>query len=139
MLYRGLSQACNNKGYSKSNAFSFIVLTHAVRGWYWWYDNRDWIFSSIFHYILLPRNRWQQRDSLTWSMYEAMVCHWIPSCRKKWHPLILIDACRMFLETEQVGVRTVRLWVMYSINNRDRKDKSHSRHPYRFLSVTCSL
>ena len=30
------------------------------------------------------------------SVYEAMVCHWIPPCGKKWHPLTFIDACWSF-------------------------------------------
>jgi len=35
------------------------------------------------------------------SMDEAKVCHWIPPCGKKWHPLTFTDACETFVETKQ--------------------------------------
>lgn len=43
---------------SESNAVYFIMLVHNIRGEWWWYDSRGWIFPSIFHYILLLCDRW---------------------------------------------------------------------------------
>ena len=31
----------------------------------WWYGSRGWIFQPVFHYILLPCNRWLQRSNVT--------------------------------------------------------------------------
>ena len=52
----------NLRGILKSNTSYFIVLAHSVRGGSWWYLSR---YLPKFHYILLPRERWQQRGSLT--------------------------------------------------------------------------
>ena len=53
------------KGCSESNTSYFTMLIRNVRGWCWWYGSRGWTFKPIFHYTLLPCNRWQQRGSLT--------------------------------------------------------------------------
>lgn len=50
----------NLRGILKSNTSYFIVLAHSVRGGSWWYLSR---YLPKFHYILLPRERWQQRGS----------------------------------------------------------------------------
>ena len=50
---------------SKSNASYFIMVDHHVRDWCWWYGNRDQTVPPIFHYVLLPCNRWQQSGNLT--------------------------------------------------------------------------
>ena len=39
------------------------MLTHGVRDGWWWYGSRGIIFPHIFHYILLPYDRWQQRGT----------------------------------------------------------------------------
>ena len=62
------------------------MLASDIRGGWWWYGSRGWIFPPIFHYVLLPHNRWQKRGNLkkwhlTW-LYEAKGCHWIPSYGK---------------------------------------------------------
>ena len=51
------------KGCSKSNTSYFIMSAHNIRGGYRWYGSRGWTFPPTFHYILLPCDRWQQRDS----------------------------------------------------------------------------
>ena len=92
------------KGCSESNASSFTVLTHNTRGW--WYGSRDWMFPPIFRYILLPCDRWQQRDSPT-EQHQTQKCLWRKgvslnsSMWKKWHPLTFIDACWPFMETNK--------------------------------------
>ena len=43
----------------------FIMFTCNVKGWWWWYDSRSGTFLLLFHYVLLPCDRWQQRSSLT--------------------------------------------------------------------------
>ena len=80
-------------------AYYFIMLAHNVRGRYWWYGRRDWTFPPIFHYILLPCDKWQQRDSLTeWRVIWK--CKWSKgvslnsSMQKKWHHWT-------FMETKQ--------------------------------------
>ena len=63
-------------------------------------------FPPIFHYILLPCDRWQQRGSVTkWHLTRKCVwikvCRGIPPCRKKWHLLTFTDACWIFQEIRQ--------------------------------------
>jgi len=53
------------KGCSESNDSHFITLVHNARGRCWQYGNRGWTFPPIFHYILLPCDRWQQRGTVT--------------------------------------------------------------------------
>ena len=91
------------KGCSKSNASYFIILAHNTRGKHWWYSNRVWTFSSIFHCFvavqqmvaegqpecLTRKCRWSKGVSLNSSM------------RNKWHPLTFINTCWTFLETKQ--------------------------------------
>ena len=83
---------------SKRNACS-IMLTHNVRGGWWWYGSRSCIFSPVCHYVLLPCDRWQQRDSrtkwhLTWNWYETKLWNWMPPCGKigtHWHSSTLAE------------------------------------------------
>ena len=42
----------------------YLPLAHNVRGG-WWYGSRCWTSPTVFCYILLLCNRWQQRGSLT--------------------------------------------------------------------------
>ena len=92
-------------GCSESNASYFIMLTHNIRDECWWYSSRGWIFPSVFHYMLLLCDRWQQRGTLTeWCL--TWKCIWskgMPlkfSMWKKWHPLTFTDSCWTFMETE---------------------------------------
>ena len=50
------------------------MLTHDIRGGCWWYGSRGWTFPPIFHYMLLPCDRWQQRGSLTiWRLIQKFI------------------------------------------------------------------
>ena len=100
ILSRGhtLNFICNS--FSERNAFNVIItLAHSVRGRCWWYCSRGWTFPPIFCYVLLPRDRWQQRGTLTMgvcceSADEAKMCHWILPCRKHgthWHSSALTE------------------------------------------------
>ena len=53
-----------NKGYSESNAFYFVMLSHNFWGRCGWYSSIDWTFLPVFHYTLLLCDRWQQWGSL---------------------------------------------------------------------------
>ena len=97
---------------SKSNASYFIMLAHDVSSGWWWYGSRGWTFPPIFHSILLPCDRWQQRRRLTvWSL--TWECRWSKdvslnsSTWKKLHPLTFTDAYWTFMETKQ-WISTVR-------------------------------
>jgi len=46
------------------------------------------------------------------SVCEAKVCHWIATCRKNLHPLILIKTYWTFYGDQTVDVSTVRWWVV---------------------------
>ena len=55
-----------------------MMLAHDIRDGCWWYGRRDWAFLPIFHYILVLRDRWQQRGSLTtWCL--TWKCIWSKS------------------------------------------------------------
>ena len=63
-------------------------------------------FPPIFHYVILPCNRWQQRGSLTkWGLMWK--CGWSKgvslnsSMWKKCHPLTSVSACSTLLKTKQ--------------------------------------
>jgi len=77
---------------SKSNVY-FIMLARDIRGRWWWCGSRGGIFPPIFHSILLPSDRWQQRGSLTkWNL--TWKCHWILLCGKNgshWHSLTFAE------------------------------------------------
>jgi len=94
------------KGCSESNAFYFIMLAHDIRGGCWWYGSTGWTFPPTFHYILLPCDEWQQRDSVT-KRHLTWKCGWRKgvslnsTMQKKQHPLTFINPCWMFLETIQ--------------------------------------
>ena len=105
---------------SKSNASYFIRLTHDIR------DRRDWAFPPTFHYILLLRDRWQQRSSLTrWHLTRQFL--W----SKKVTP-IDIHWCLLNVYGDQtVDVSTIKWLVMcFSSSSSDSKDKLCSRWPY---------
>ena len=53
----------------------YFMLAHNIKGRWWWYDRRGWTFPPIFHYLLLPYHRRQQKGSLT---------KWCPSWKSIW-------------------------------------------------------
>jgi len=90
------------------------MWTHGIRDRCWWYKSRGLTSPPIFHYILLPYGRWQQRG--TWhvkrasdmskghltcqkgiwhgSAYEAKAWNWILPYGKNctnWHSLMLAE------------------------------------------------
>ena len=68
------------------------------------------------------------------SVYEAKEFHWILPCRKKLCPLILLDYCRIFMET--MDVSTLRWWVVcFSSGDSEMKDKPHSGQSWRLLQA----
>ena len=95
-----------HKGCSGSNAFYFIMLAHNIRGRRWWCGSRGWTFPPIFHYMLLPCDRWQQRGSLakrclTWKCLWSKGVSLNSSVQKKNGRLTLTDTYGTFLETKQ--------------------------------------
>ena len=99
MKFNEMSRILTYKDCSKSNDSYFINLVHHFRGRCWWYGSRGWTFPPILLCILLPCDRWQQTESLaklflTWSVYEAKVCHWTPLRGNNgayWHSLMLAE------------------------------------------------
>jgi len=82
------------EGCSKSNASYFIMLTHNLRGGCLWYSSRVWTFLPTFHYTLFC-DKWHWQNGI-WHgcVYEAKVCHWIPTCGKNvtnWHSSALAE------------------------------------------------
>jgi len=93
------------KGCSESNTY-FILLAHDVRGRCWWYSSKVWVFLSIFHYMVLLCNRWQQGSSLTewrltWKRVWSKAVSLNSSMQKQWHSLTFIDTCWTLMETKQ--------------------------------------
>ena len=79
-----------DEGCSRSNSSSLIMWVHSVRDRCCSYDSTGWTFPTIFHYILLLCDRWQQRGNLTkWCM--TWKCIWSKgvslnsSMQTKWH------------------------------------------------------
>ena len=116
-------------------ASHFIILAHNIRGGYWWYGSRGWTCPPIFHYTLLPCDRWQQRGSLTeWRLIWK--CVWSRGVelnsfkQKKWHPLTFTNACWTFMESKQwIWVQWGSGWCV-SVGAR-----VGNLHWYRFFSV----
>jgi len=72
----------------------------------WWYGSRSWTFWPIFHYILLPCNRWQQKGSLTkwhltWRSVWSKGVEVNSSMLKKWHSWTFTDTCWTLMEIKQ--------------------------------------
>ena len=83
----------------------FTVLPHNIRDRCWWHGSSGWTFPPIFHSILFPCDRWQQRGSLTqwhlaWKYIWSKGVSLNSSMRKKWQSVILIDTGWMCLETK---------------------------------------
>ena len=76
-------------------------MAYNVRGRWWWYGSRGWTFPPIFHYILLPYDRWQQRGGLrklqlTWKCLWTNAVSLNSSMQKKRHAFTFTDACWSF-------------------------------------------
>ena len=128
-VVRGNSSSCgclsNNEeqiyeSCSKSNASYVVMWVHSLRSGCWWYGGRDWTLLTIFNYMLLSCNRWQQRGSLTeWRL--TWKCIWSKgvslnsSMQKKRHPLTFSGACwRCGCEhSKQGGGAFQRQWQQY--------------------------
>jgi len=98
--------SCNKEAAPKVMLPTFILLAHNVRGGCWRYGSRGWTFLTIFYYMLLLCDRWQQRGSLTeWRF--TWKCVWNKgmslnsSMPRRWYPLTFIDSCWTFMETKQ--------------------------------------
>jgi len=123
------------KGSSESNVSYFITLAHSIRGRCWWYDSRGWTFPPVFHYILLPHDRWQQRSSmtkwcLTWKCLWSKDVSLNSSMWKKLHPLTFIDACWMWRWVQWVGgwyISAVVTWKAVA----PRNEESWSVHVFQ--------
>ena len=108
-----MKEHCYQKEQSHIQAAPTVMLPvllccvgHTVRGGCWWHGSSVWTFLPIFWYILLPCERWQQRGSLTeWHLtWECIGSRGVLLNCSLWiklHPLTFIDACWMFLETNQ--------------------------------------
>ena len=134
---------------SKTNA-SYFMLAHNIGGQYWWYCCRGWTSQSTLCYILLPRDGWQQRGSLTkWCL--TLKCLWsrgvsLNSSMWKKTAYINIYQCLLNAFGEQtVDFSTGRWMVCFSSGDTNVKDKPHSRQPHthswcRFCMITaCRL
>ena len=94
------------EGCSESSTSYFIMLAHDTRGRWWWYGSRGWTFLPTFGNVLLPCERWQQRNSLTqwcltWERVWSKHVELNSSMLKKWCLLMFINICWMFMETKQ--------------------------------------
>ena len=91
----GLYKAC-----CKNNTRCTIVA-HDIRGRWWWYGSRGWIFPLISYYLLLPCDRWQRGSQTKWCL----------------HPLTFIDTFWMFMEAKQW------MWPRWGSGDSDMIDK----------------
>ena len=71
-----------------------MMLTHDIRDGCWWYCSGGWTYTSIFCYVFLPWDKWQQRDSLaqwrlTWK-YEWSIGVSL-NCSTDWHSVTLAE------------------------------------------------
>ena len=94
------------EGCSESNASYFMMLAHSVRGGYWWCGSRGWTFPSVFCYMLLLCDRWQQRGRLTkwcltWKCISSKSVTLNSSMWKKLHPVTTINTHWALTETKQ--------------------------------------
>ena len=83
----------------------------------WWYGSRGWAFLSIFHYILLLCDRWQQREQSE-SMASDMEVYMKQRCVIDFlhaEKMAFIDIYWHLLNAygdQAVDVGTVRWWVV---------------------------
>ena len=125
----------------------FIMLAHNIRDRCWWDDNRGWTFPPVFHYMLLSRDRWQQRGILTeWHLIWR--CLWSKGVEflhaEKMASIDIHGYLLSIYGDQTVYLSTVRWWmVCFSSGNSHVKDEPHSRQPCRCLRAqhagSCSL
>ena len=120
-----ISNTESYKGCFKSIASYFIMLAHRCRCW--WYGSRSWTFPPMFHYILLPCDRWQQRNNLTkwhliWKYVWSKCVSLNSSMQKKMAPIDIYQ-CWPYVYGDQImDVSTVRWWVVcFSSGNNERQ------------------
>ena len=114
------------------------MLARNIRGECWCYGSRGWTFLPIFHYILLPCDRWQQRSSLTkWCDIEE---HMKQRCVIEFihvEKMALADIHQCFLNSygnQTVDVSIVRQWVVGFSTGNIMKDKPHSGRSHTAVS-----
>lgn len=104
-----------------------------------WYGNRSWIFWPIFHYFLLPCDRWQPKGTLTkWHLTQRCVLitgvEVNSSMLKKWHSLTFTNTCWPLMEIKQrMTQQSSSGWCVPAVAI--EKDKPCSRQPYAFWSA----
>ena len=109
-----------------------MMLAHNTRGGWWWYGSSGGTFPPVFHYTLLPCDRWQQRGSLTercltWKCIGRKRVELNSSTWKNIAPIGIHQCLLNVCEDLRVDVSTVREWVVRFSNN--MKDKPHSCQP----------
>ena len=93
-------------------------------------------YSVTFCYPVTDSSRGAVWQNGIWhgSAYEAKVWNWIPTCRKKLHPLTFTDLPNVYKD-QTVGVNTVMQWVIAHLNSwycsvkdkkKRKKKKSHA-------------
>jgi len=101
------------------------MLASKVRSWCWWYGSRVWMFPTVFHYVLLLCDRWQQRGSLT-KRHLMWKYGWSKSVSLKsstWKKVALIDIHQCLLnvyDKQTVDVSIVGRWVVH-FNSADNR------------------
>ena len=136
-------------GCSERNASCVMMLACNVRGKWWWYSSRGWLFPPIFSYISLLCDRWQQRGALTrWHLTEKHI--WSQGVvfgsfmQKKIAPTDIHRCLLNVYRDQALDISTVRcLMVCFSSGDSSMKDKPRSRQLWRFLGAlytgSCSL
>jgi len=100
-----------------------------VRSGCWWYGSKGWTFPTIFCYILLLCDRWQQRSNMTkWCLtWECIWSKGMSLNSSMQEKTALIDIHQHLLnvyEDQTLDVSTVRWWVVhFSSGDSDVKDK----------------
>ena len=117
-----------------------ILLCWSIsRGACCWYGSRGWIFPPILHYILLPPNRWQQRDIQT-KWYQTWKCVWSKNVTEFFHVAEMapaaFDQCLLDIYGYQtMDVVTVRWWVgCFNSGDGNVKNKPCFRWPCRRIA-----
>ena len=90
------------------------MLVDNIRGRCWWYRNRSRTFPPIFYSVLLlcgSRGALWQNGDWHGRAYEALVCKWMPPCKK----IVPVDIHQHLLNVDgdqTAYVSTVRRWVV---------------------------
>ena len=134
--------------YEGNSLSYFIILAQKARSRYWWYGSRGRTFPPIFHDVLLPCDRWQQRCTLT-QMSDVKVwmnqrCVTEPLCEEKMTPPD-IYWCLLNVDGDQLAdlSAVMQQVVHFSSGDSNIKDRPQYELPCRFLRAwhesTCSL